>query len=330
MDKAFPPPMEEKTASKKTPPPTKAKNPLPIIDDGPDSRDDIRLPSIDDLLALLPDNRIEGAYLPRKTAVHWLYALLAAGLFLAFTFVLFPDGGEALHLLLLAVFTATIGILLLLLAQVLANWTQGRILVGRNIIVMLLFWLAWAIGFSYRAALDPTIGFVPSFFGYTFGVGFCEEVCKALPILFHYRMKGALARTTVCAWGFVSGVGFGVSEGIMYSADFYNGIASGDIYLVRFVSCVALHGIWTASAALFIHKHRQIIQAQFHWIEYIPRALFLVAIPMVLHGLYDTFLKKEMNGLALVTALVSFGWFAWSIEQARAGEATAKGALGKA
>ena len=31
MDKAFPPPMEEKTASKKTPPPTKAKNPLPII-----------------------------------------------------------------------------------------------------------------------------------------------------------------------------------------------------------------------------------------------------------------------------------------------------------
>src|SRR5262249_5003364 len=186
-------------------------------------------------------------------------------------------------------------------------------LVSRNLIIMLLFWIAWAIGFSYRAALDPQVDLVPSFLGFTFGVGYCEEVCKALPLLWHYRVKGALPWRVACAWGFASGIGFGVSEGIVYSSDSYNGIASADTYLVRFISCVALHGIWTASAALFIHRFAHIIQEDFVWYEFIPRALFLVSIPMILHGLYDAFLKKDMNVLALLTALASFAWFAWSI-----------------
>jgi len=35
---------------------------------------------------------------------------------------------------------------------------------------------------------------------------------------------------------------------------------------------------------------------------------------MVLHGLYDTLLKKEMGGLALVAALASVGWMAFQFE----------------
>jgi hypothetical protein len=38
---------------------------------------------------------------------------------------------------------------------------------------------------------------------------------------------------------------------------------------------------------------------------------------MVLHGLYDTLLKKEMNGMAFAVALASFGWLAWQIESMR-------------
>jgi hypothetical protein len=101
------------------------------------------------------------------------------------------------------------------------------------------------------------------------------------------------------------------------------------VYLVRFVSCVGLHGIWAASAALFIHKFRHILQADFPWYEFIPRALFLVSVPMILHGLYDTFLKKDMNVLALLTALVSFAWFAWSVEKTRRTEETPKTAPGR-
>jgi RsiW-degrading membrane proteinase PrsW (M82 family) len=312
LQKALPP--QEKSATKQKPAATEKKGvPLPLEEPLP------REISLNDLIARLPGGRIEGAWLPRKTFVHWAYALLAAGAFLGMALFLFPgETGQAGQLLAIGLFTATVGILLLLLAQVLAEWTQSRILIGRNVILLLLFWIAWAIGFSYRAALDPDISFVPSFLGFTFGVGFCEEVCKLLPLLWRYRVTGPLPWRTACTWGFVSGAGFGVSEGILYSADFYNGIASGDVYLVRFVSCVALHGIWTASAALFLHRFQAILQAEFAWYEYIPRALFFVSIPMILHGLYDTFLKRDMGLLALVTALVSFAWFAWSVERTRA------------
>ena len=32
------------------------------------------------------------------------------------------------------------------------------------------------------------------------------------------------------------------------------------------------------------------------------------AVPMVLHGLYDTLLKRDMPGYALVVGVVSFAW----------------------
>src|SRR5262249_7724529 len=105
-----------------------------------------------------------------------------------------------------------------------------------------------------------------------------------------------------------------------YSADFYNGIQSGDIYIVRFVSCVALHGIWTASVGLFLCRHREFIQADFAWHDYFVRTLVVVSVPMLLHGVYDTLLKKEMNLAALFCALASFAWFVWSLQGARRNE----------
>jgi hypothetical protein len=38
---------------------------------------------------------------------------------------------------------------------------------------------------------------------------------------------------------------------------------------------------------------------------------------MVLHGLYDTLLKKEMNALALAVAVVSFLYLAYQISRLR-------------
>ena len=307
-------------------PAPKGKKGVPIVSEEPILPED----SLDDLIARLPGSRIEGALLSRNSFMHWIYALLAGGVFLALAFILFPGASNPIHLLVIALFTATIGILLLLVTQLLAAWTQGRILVSRNIVILLVFWIAWAIGFSYRAAMDPDLGLVPSFLGFTFGVGFCEEVCKVLPLLWYYRVKGTLPWRTSCAWGFVSGIGFGVSEGIMYAGQFYNGFATGEMYLVRFISCVALHGIWSASAALFIHKFRHIIEAEFAWYDFVPRALFLVSISMILHGLYDTFLKRDMHLLALLTAFASFAWFAWSVERARRAEEAPKMALKRA
>src|SRR5205823_7045701 len=90
--------------------------------------------------------------------------------------------------------------------------------------------------------------------------------------------------------------------------------------LVRFVSCVALHAIWSTSVALFLYTHQWVLQGELAWHDFIPRVVFVVLVPMFLHGLYDTLLKKEFPALALVVALVSFGWLVWCTVQARSME----------
>ena len=120
-----------------------------------------------------------------------------------------------------------------------------------------------------------------------------------------------------CLWGLASGIGFGVSEGIMYSSRHYNGLSGVDIYLVRFISCVALHAMWSASVGIAIARNVE----EYDGVEdaggFGLFMLRVMAVPMVLHGFYDTLLKKDMNVWALVVALMSFAWFAWHIELAR-------------
>jgi RsiW-degrading membrane proteinase PrsW (M82 family) len=222
------------------------------------------------------------------------------------------------RLLIVGTFTATIGILFLLAVQWVAEWTQGRIMYGRSVLVIF-FYIAKFIGYSYHAALDPRTNFFISCMGFTFGVGMCEELVKALPLLVHYRNHESahLSWRAACLIGLISGVGFGVSEAITYSSDFYNGILGGETYLVRFISCVALHAAWSGAAAIFIYKHQNLLQAAESVWGVMGDSVMLVSAPMVLHGLYDTLLKKDYHVLGLVTALLSFLWLAWQIETAR-------------
>lgn len=293
----------------------------PELQDELDAPDEGTMARIEEYVDTTTAGRIEGALLPRKTIMHWVFAFLAAVFFLWLALVVFPTERERVVPVLLAgAFTGTVGIALLVAVQFIAAATQGMFLISRNPIIMIVFWVCWAIGFSYRAALDPSFSFVGSFLGYTFGVGLCEEVCKAMPLIWYYRASGRASWREARAWGFASGVGFGVAEAVMYSADHYNGFALPGTYAVRFISCITLHAIWSTSVVLFIHKHQTLVQGHFHWAEWIPRIVVLVAVPMVLHGLYDTALKKDMPLLALAVALVSFAWLAWRIEDARKSE----------
>ncbi|HEV8059656.1 MAG TPA: PrsW family glutamic-type intramembrane protease [Gemmataceae bacterium] len=270
------------------------------------------------IFAELPGGRIEGAHLSRKSKLHYLYGLLAIGCYFILGLLLLRDeDSHPWHLLLVGLFTSTFGILFLLLAQFLASATQGFILFRGNIVVLAIFWIAWAIGFSYRAALDPSYGFLASFMGFTFGVGLCEEVCKALPIITYYRRSGGTSWHKALTWGFSSGVGFGVAEAIMYCGNHYNGVLPPGAYVVRFVSCVTLHAIWAVSTALFMHKNPWLIQGADTWHSYIPRVIAIVSVPMVLHGLYDTALKKELSSIALIAALLSFAWLVFCMETTR-------------
>jgi len=272
--------------------------------------------SEDDLFNILPNGRIEGAHLPHTTWVHWIYALAAAGLFLCVVRYLFEPGQSTLaQLLVVGLVTSTVGIISLLAFQWIAEFTQGFWLTGRSIIV-LLFYVVKFIGFSYHAALDADNGFALSFFGFTCGVGLCEELTKVVPVVFLLENDRKLDWRAACMLGLASGVGFGVAEGIMYSASFYNGVMSGDVYLTRFISCVALHAVWAAAASVQAVINRSGFDTS-EGSDWIVNLLFIIAVPAVLHGLYDTLLKRDMSGIALVVAVLSFAWLIFMIERAR-------------
>jgi RsiW-degrading membrane proteinase PrsW (M82 family) len=271
--------------------------------------------TLDGLLALLPGHKLRGALLSRDSRLHWLFAGVSAAAYLTFCCFLAADrSARPLHLLALGLFTATGGVLLLLFVQMAAGFGSLR-LRGPAAIIMLVLLL---IGLSYRAALDPEIGLVGSFFGFTFGVGLCEEVCKALPLLFFYRIGIQQNWRGAFLWGLASGAGFGVSEAVMYSQDFYNGISGPGIYLVRYISCVALHAIWAGSIGISINQRQELLQGDLEeWWMYCLSVVRLIAVPMVLHGLYDTLLKKQHDLLALAVAAASFGYLAWQISHLR-------------
>jgi hypothetical protein len=107
----------------------------------------------------------------------------------------------------------------------------------------------------------------------------------------------------------------------MYSADYYNGIGSASIYVVRFVSCVTLHALWTAAVGITLWKCQDQIQGRLEWADLCLPLLRILAVPMVLHGLYDTLLKKDLDVWALAVGVATFAWFAWRIETARGTDA---------
>jgi RsiW-degrading membrane proteinase PrsW (M82 family) len=269
--------------------------------------------SLDDILTALPDQRLDGAHLPRRTWMHWLYALLAVLGFSSFILLMSTREDAAPgSILAIGLFTSTVGIFFLIVVQFFASWTEGRWVIGRGVLTIL-FYIAKFIGFSYRSALDPDSNFMLSFFGFICGVGLCEELCKALPLLVHFRRHPSLGWRGALLWGLASGAGFGIAEGIVYSSDRYNGIATGGIYLVRFVSCVALHAMWSGSVGITLYHCRELIQGDMELRDYPLPLLRILGVAIVLHGLYDTLLTKEMRVPALIVAVASFAWLSWQI-----------------
>ncbi len=89
------------------------------------------------------------------------------------------------------------------------------------------------------------------------------------------------------------------------------------MYVVRFVSCVALHAIWTASVGITMWRRQETIQGELDWTTYCLAVLRILAVPMVLHGLYDTLLKKDLELWATAAGVATFAWFAFQVEMAR-------------
>lgn len=272
--------------------------------------------TLDEALAAMPGGKLAGALLARDSSAHWAYAAVAAAAFLAMLGLLFSvERANPLHLLGVGAFTGTIGIVFLLLVQFCSNF-RFRGFHGRGWVALIMLILMF-IGWSYDSANDPDSNFFLSALGFTFGVGLCEEFTKAIPLFAYFQRDARMGWRGACLWGLASGIGFGVAEGILYSSRHYNGVSGVEIYLVRFISCVALHAMWSASVGIAIARNVEAYERIEDAGGFGLFMLRMIAVPMVLHGFYDTLLKKDMNAWALVVALMSFAWLACHIELAR-------------
>ena len=155
-------------------------------------------------------------------------------------------------------------------------------------ITQIFVFTAWGFGLPN---LNPFYSFVETPFplsviGYTLGVGITEELAKAIPFLIIlYRAKEPLIQQTVVYYGLISGIAFGVWEGVEYqmtvnaeqeyTVSFY-------LNILRLTSLPFLHACWCGIAGYFLAfanlypKYRKGLY------------VLAIAIPAIIHGLYDS------------------------------------------
>ncbi len=135
-------------------------------------------------------------------------------------------------------------------------------------------------------------------FGFVFGVGVTEELAKMIPLLLILRKaKEPLIPQTMVFYGLVSGIAFGVFEGVQYQITI-NAQQAYDVSfflnIARLTSLPFLHACWCGIAGYFLSfanlypKYR--------------RGLYFLAlcVPALIHGLYDALSNYRFVSLAMV------------------------------
>lgn len=148
---------------------------------------------------------------------------------------------------------------------------------------------------SFLYALTESGNFFGQLVGYILGVGLTEETIKALPLLFLLRTtKEPLVPQTLVFYGLISGIGFGVLEGVHYQTTTNTTLgydAAFFMNVARLTCLPFLHAIWAGIAGYFISfaniipKYRQSLY------------VLAILIPAILHGVYDV-LGWSLPGLA--------------------------------
>lgn len=168
-----------------------------------------------------------------------------------------------------------------------------------QVFVFVLFYLvrlpSWPIISFFYSLTESTI-WLARLVGYTFGVGFCEELVKAIPLfIILSRAKEPMIPQTMVFYGLISGIAFGVFEGVQYQTTINTQLGYSDAFFMnisRLTSLPFLHAIWAGTAGYFIAfaglypKYR------------ISLFFLAIFIPAVIHGMYDT-LGWSLMGLFL-------------------------------
>lgn len=125
------------------------------------------------------------------------------------------------------------------------------------------------------------------------GIGVVEEFIKVLPVfLILYLSRGIVKSQTAVFYGLMSGIAFGVYEGVNYQLGpnyqllLENGISEGYVYsyisnIARLTSLPFLHAIWCGIGSYFVAF--AFLYPRFRVSLY----TLAILIPATIHGLYD-------------------------------------------
>jgi RsiW-degrading membrane proteinase PrsW (M82 family) len=132
--------------------------------------------------------------------------------------------------------------------------------------------------------------------GFIGGVGLCEEVVKATPLfILIMRAKEPYIPQSLVFYGLMSGIAFGVFEGVQYQMTINSELDYSSAFfmnIARLTSLPFLHAVWAGIAGYFLAFSNL-------YPKYRVSLYFLaIAIPAVVHGLYDT-LGWSILGLLL-------------------------------
>jgi RsiW-degrading membrane proteinase PrsW (M82 family) len=153
----------------------------------------------------------------------------------------------------------------------------------------------WPIISFFYSLIDNEMWFA-RLTGFIFGVGFCEEFVKAIPLfIILFRTKEPIIPQTMVFYGLISGIAFGVYEGVQYQTTVNTQLGYSDAFfmnITRLTSLPFLHAIWAGIAGYFISFAAL-------YPKYRVSLFFLaIFIPALIHGLYDT-LGWSIPGLLL-------------------------------
>ena len=132
--------------------------------------------------------------------------------------------------------------------------------------------------------------------GFIFGVGILEEFIKSVPLYFILnKTKEPLIPQTLVLYGLISGIGFGVLEGVIYQTGVNSELEYNSAFFMnvaRLTSLPFLHAIWCGISGYFL-SFSQLFPLN-------RKGLFLlsISVPAILHGLYDVF-TWSIIGLAI-------------------------------
>ena len=138
--------------------------------------------------------------------------------------------------------------------------------------------------------------------GYVLGVGLTEEFVKMTPLLFLVRRaREPLLPQTLVYYGLMSGIAFGVFEGVEYQttvnvqADYTTAFL---LNIARLTSLPFLHALWGGVCGYFVGFAN--LYPRYRKSLYV----LALAVPALLHGLYDSFASVAYL-MSLVVAFAS-------------------------